>query len=77
MNTIRLKFFSFSLKYKSKIWLQKLRSESIITWDDLQEQFLKKKFPPIELIFLKEELPLSHKSQGKHFTNVGEDLKKC
>ena len=46
MNIIRLKFFPFSLKDKAKIWLQNLRSGSIRTWDDLQEQFLKKFFPP-------------------------------
>ena len=46
MNIIRLKFFPFSLKDKAKIWLQNLRPGSIRTWDNLQEQFLKKFFPP-------------------------------
>ena len=46
MNIIRLKFFPFSLEDKAKIWLQNLRPESIRTWDDLQQQFLKKFFPP-------------------------------
>ena len=45
MDTIRLKFFPFSLKDKAKTWLQNLRSRSICTWDEMQQQFLKKIFP--------------------------------
>jgi hypothetical protein len=37
MNTIRLKFFSFSLKDKAKTWLQNLRSGSIRAWDEMQQ----------------------------------------
>ena len=46
MNIIRLKLFPFSLKDKFKTWLQNLRSGSIRTWNNMQEQFLKKFFPP-------------------------------
>jgi hypothetical protein len=45
MNTIRLKLFSFLLKDKVKTWLQNLRSGSIRSWDEMQQQFLKKFFP--------------------------------
>jgi len=45
INTIRLKLFPFSLKDKDKTWLQNLRSGSIRTWDEMQQQFLKKFFP--------------------------------
>jgi hypothetical protein len=40
LNTIRLKFFPFSLKDKAKTWLQNLRSGSIRVWDEMQQQFL-------------------------------------
>ena len=50
MNTIRLKLFPFSLKDKAKTWLQSLRSSSICTWDEMQQQFLKKIFCPIDQI---------------------------
>ena len=46
MNTIRLKLFPFSLKDKAKTWLQNLRSGSIRSWDEIQEQFLKKILSP-------------------------------
>jgi hypothetical protein len=36
MNTIRLKFFLFSLKVKAKTWLQNIRSGSIRAWDEMQ-----------------------------------------
>jgi len=36
MNTIRLKFFPFSLKDKAKTWLQNLRLGSIHAWDEMQ-----------------------------------------
>jgi len=45
MNTIRLRLFPFSLKDKAKTWLQNLRPGSIRTWDEMQQQFLKKFFP--------------------------------
>jgi hypothetical protein len=37
MNTIRLKLFPFSLKYKAKTWLQNLRSGSNRAWDEIQQ----------------------------------------
>jgi len=37
MNTIRLKFFPFSLKDKAKTWLQNLRPGSIHAWDEIQQ----------------------------------------
>jgi len=37
MNTIRLKFFPFSLKDKTKTWLQILRLGSIRAWDEMQQ----------------------------------------
>jgi hypothetical protein len=33
MDTIRLKFFPFSLKDKAKTWLQNLRRGSIRAWE--------------------------------------------
>jgi len=45
MNTIRLNLFPFLLKDKAKTWLQNLRPGSIRTWDEMQQQFLKKFLP--------------------------------
>lgn len=41
----RLKLFPFSLKDRAKIWLNSLRSNSIISWGSMQEEFFKKFFP--------------------------------
>ena len=46
MNIIRLKLFSFSLKNKTKTWLQYLGYGSIRPWNNMEEQFLKFFFPP-------------------------------
>ncbi|KAK1582158.1 hypothetical protein Q3G72_012337 [Acer saccharum] len=65
-----LSFFPFSLKDKAKTWLQNLRSGSIRSWDELQEQFLKKFFPP--------HRTNSFKRQITTFTQkLGETLYQC
>ena len=70
MNTIRLKLFPFSLKDKAKTWLQNLRSGSIRSWDEIQEHFLKKFFPP--------HRTNSFKRQITTFTQkLGETLYQC
>ncbi|RVW60426.1 hypothetical protein CK203_112734 [Vitis vinifera] len=45
IDLMRLKLFPFTLKDKTKIWLNSLRPRSIRTWIDLQAEFLKKFFP--------------------------------
>ncbi|RVX11226.1 hypothetical protein CK203_019786 [Vitis vinifera] len=45
IDLMRLKLFPFTLKDKTKIWLNSLRPRSICTWTDLQAEFLKKFFP--------------------------------
>ncbi|KAL6336091.1 hypothetical protein AAG906_010367 [Vitis piasezkii] len=45
IDLMRLKLFPFTLKDKTKIWLNSLRPRSIQTWTDLQAEFLKKFFP--------------------------------
>ena len=40
----RLKLFPFSLKDRSKIWLNSLRAHSITSWTIMQEEFFKKFF---------------------------------
>ncbi|CAN6462398.1 unnamed protein product [Victoria cruziana] len=44
-DTLRLQLFPFSLKEKAKHWLKSLPSSvRIVTWEDLQREFLKKYF---------------------------------
>ncbi|CAN6458901.1 unnamed protein product [Victoria cruziana] len=45
-DALRLRFFPFSLKEKTKHWLKSLPSSvRITTWGDLKREFLKKYFP--------------------------------
>jgi len=77
MNTIRLKFFPFSLKDKAKALLQNLRSGSIRAWDEMQQQFLKSFFRLTEQTLSKDKSLLSLNNQDKHFTNVGIGIETC
>ncbi|RVW21672.1 Retrovirus-related Pol polyprotein from transposon 297 [Vitis vinifera] len=45
IDLMRLKLFPFTLKDKAKIWLNSLRPRSILTWTNLQAEFLKKFLP--------------------------------
>ena len=38
--------FPFDLKEKAKIWFHSLPLNSIFTWEDMQNEFLNKFFPP-------------------------------
>jgi hypothetical protein len=42
---VRLKLFSFSLKDKTKTWLNALKPRTTGTWQDMQTEFFKKFFP--------------------------------
>ena len=45
-NFIKLKLFPFSLIGEARGWLQRLPPDSIITWEQLAQEFLNKYFPP-------------------------------
>uniref|UniRef100_A0A2N9HET6 Retrotransposon gag domain-containing protein n=1 Tax=Fagus sylvatica TaxID=28930 RepID=A0A2N9HET6_FAGSY len=45
IDTVRLKFFPFSLKDKAKSWLYSLRPRSIASWGEMTHIFFKKYFP--------------------------------
>lgn len=44
-NALKLRLFPFSLKDRAKHWLGSLPTNSITTWAQLQQEFLKKYFP--------------------------------
>ncbi|KAL5161241.1 hypothetical protein HKD37_07G018566 [Glycine soja] len=44
-DTIRRDLFCFSLAGKAKIWLRSFKENSLRTWDEVVEEFLKKYFP--------------------------------
>ena len=46
LHIICMVLFTFSLKEKAKIWFHSLAPNSIFTWEDMQNEFLNKFFPP-------------------------------
>ena len=46
LHIICMVLFPFSLKEKAKIWIHSLAPNSIFTWEDMQNEFLNKFFPP-------------------------------
>ena len=45
LNTVKLRFFLFSLKDNAKVWLYSLRPRSIGSWDKMTQAFIQKYFP--------------------------------
>ena len=54
-DAVRLSLFSFSLSGEAKRWLHSFKGNSLKTWDEVVEKFLKKYF--LESRLLKEKLP--------------------
>ena len=44
LNTVKLRFFPFSLKDNAKVWLYSLRPRSISSWDEMTQAFFQKYF---------------------------------
>ena len=59
-NATRLNLFSFSLAGKAKIWLRSFKGNSLRTWDEVVEKFLKKYFPESKTIEGKVEISSFH-----------------
>jgi len=47
-NAIRLSLFSFSLSGEAKRWLHSLKENSLKSWDEVVDKFLKKYFPELK-----------------------------
>ncbi|KAJ9566409.1 hypothetical protein OSB04_002375 [Centaurea solstitialis] len=46
-DALKLKLFPFSLSHHARAWYNSLKPNSIYTWDQMAEVFLKKYFPPL------------------------------
>ena len=49
-DVLKLKLFPFSLRGKAKEWLHSLPTDSIKTWNDLKEAYIKKYYPPVKIL---------------------------
>ncbi|KAL5161939.1 hypothetical protein HKD37_07G019138 [Glycine soja] len=59
-NAIRINLFSFSLAGKAKIWLHSFKGNSLRTWEEVVEKFLKKYFPESKTVEGKMEISSFH-----------------
>ena len=55
-DVIGLRLFPFSLKDKTKAWLNSLSLGSIHDWHTLAKKFLAKYFPPMKIVKLQNEI---------------------
>jgi len=59
-NATRLNLLSFSLAGKAKLWLRSFKGNSLRTWDEVVEKFLKKYFPESKTVERKMEISSFH-----------------
>ena len=55
-DAIRLRLFPFSLRDKARAWLHSLPTGSITTWEQMEQCFLEKYFPPSKTARLRNEI---------------------
>nr|GEU33310.1 reverse transcriptase domain-containing protein [Tanacetum cinerariifolium] len=55
-DAIKLMLFLYSLEDRARIWYEKERPNSILTWDDLVNKFVNQFFPPSKTTHLKNEI---------------------
>ncbi|KAF7820643.1 uncharacterized protein G2W53_026098 [Senna tora] len=80
-DAIRLRLFPFSLRDKTKVWLQSLLEGSITTWEELAQQFLTKYFPPGKTAKMRNDITsfvlLDNESLYEAWERFKELLRKC
>ena len=78
---LRLRLFSLSLGDIAKHWLTSQPSDSITSWNDLVQKFLKKFFPPRKISQLVQEIntfgQLEGESLAEAWDRFHELLRKC
>ena len=75
LHIICMVLFLFSLKEKAKIWFHSLTPNSIFTWEDMQNEFLNKFFPPARTNALVRAIQNFSEKPGEPFAIVGERYK--
>ena len=72
LHIICIVLFPFSLKEKAKIWFHSLVPNSIFTWEDMQNEFLNKFFPPARTNALMRAIQNFSEKLGEPFDVVWE-----
>ena len=74
-DAIRLRLFPFSLRDKSKVWLNCLPPSIITTWEELAQKFLAKYFPPAKTAKLRNDITTSSNLRVNHYMKHGRGTK--
>uniref|UniRef100_A0A2N9GBZ9 Retrotransposon gag domain-containing protein n=1 Tax=Fagus sylvatica TaxID=28930 RepID=A0A2N9GBZ9_FAGSY len=75
IDTVRLKFFPFSLKDKAKSWLYSLRPRSIASWGEMTHIFFKKYFPEHKTNAFKHQISTFEQRESESLYQVWERFK--
>ena len=75
LHIICMVLFPFSLNDKAKIWFHSLAPNSIFTWEDMRNEFLKKFFPPARTNALMRAIQNFSKKPSEPFAIVWERYK--
>ena len=75
LHIICMVLFPFSLKEKAKIWFHSLAPNSIFTWEDMQNEFLNKFFPPARTNALMRAIQNFYEKPGEPFAIVWKDTR--
>ncbi|XP_060960732.1 uncharacterized protein LOC115723603 [Cannabis sativa] len=78
---LRLKLFPFSLRDRARAWLNTLPPDSVTSWNDLAEKFLRKYFPPTRNANFRSEImsfqQLEDETASDAWERFKELLRKC
>ena len=77
LDVARMRLFPFSLKDKAKIWFNGLRSQSVRSWAEMQEEFFKKFFPIHRTTALKRDIQTFEEKDGESFNVCWNRYKDC
>ena len=72
---VKLKLFSFSLRDGEKIWFSSLPRNSIDSWDNCQDAFITKYFPPAKIISLRTQIMKFKQLEHEHVSQSWERMK--
>nr|GEU56457.1 reverse transcriptase domain-containing protein [Tanacetum cinerariifolium] len=76
-DAIKLMLFSYSLEGAARICYEKEPPNSILTWDDLVNKFVKQFFPPSKTTHLKNEISRFTQRFEETFEEAWNDSRKC
>src|SRR3954467_12419001 len=72
---VKLKIFSFSLRGRTKEWLQSLRKNSIDSWSKCKDAFIGKYYPPAKIIQLRSNIMNFRQLDNEHVAQAWERMK--